>query len=70
MKFPWFHFLRKYWCEKEAVTAVEYGLIASAISLAIMFAVFFFGESVLAIFNTMLAELSDFALQVGSREDD
>jgi Flp pilus assembly pilin Flp len=70
MMFPLLQFLRKYWRENVAVTAVEYGLIASGISLTIVFGVFFFGEAVLAIFNTMLAEISEFAQQAGVGEGD
>jgi hypothetical protein len=43
MKFPWLLF-RLYKRQQDAVTAVEYSLIASGISLTIMFGVFFFGE--------------------------
>ncbi len=35
-----------------------------------MFGLFFFGEAVLAIFNTMLEEVSNFAQQVGVGEGD
>ena len=60
MKFPWLSLLNLYRRQCAAVTAVEYSLIASGISLTIMFGVFFFGEAVLGLFTTMLESLSDF----------
>lgn len=69
MKFPRLLF-KLYQQQQDAVTAVEYSLIASGISLTIMFGLFFFGEAVLAIFNTMLEEVSNFAQQVGVGEGD
>ena len=64
--FPLFLF-RKYRRQRGAATGVEYSLIAAAISLTIMFGVFFFGESVQAIFIGMLERLSNFAEQtIGS----
>jgi Flp pilus assembly pilin Flp len=68
MKFPWL-LLNLYRRQCAAVTAVEYSLIASGISLTIMFGVFFFGDAVLAIFNTMLEEISDFVDRFMERED-
>ncbi len=70
MGFPLFLLLREYRRQKKGVTGVEYSLIAAGISLGIMFAVFFFGESILAIFEGMLERLSSFVSQVAGWEDD
>ncbi|MGB4106506.1 MAG: Flp family type IVb pilin [Alphaproteobacteria bacterium] len=70
MGFPLFSLLREYSRQRKGVTGVEYSLITAGISLAIMFAVFFFGESILAIFNGMLERLSAFVQQVGLWEGD
>lgn len=68
MKYPWL-LLSLYKRQQDAVTAVEYSLIASGISLTIMFGVFFFGEAVLGMFTGMLEEVSDFVDRFMDRED-
>ncbi|MBP7721613.1 MAG: Flp family type IVb pilin [Alphaproteobacteria bacterium] len=68
MKCPWLLF-RLYKRQQDAVTAVEYSLIASGISLTIMFGVFFFGETVLEMFTWMLQSVSDFVDRFMQRED-
>lgn len=51
---------------EEGATAIEYGLIAGGISLAIMAAVFLAGGSLSAMFNSISSALSDAAANVKS----
>ncbi len=45
--------IEAYLKDEEGATAIEYGLIAGGISLAIVAAVFAFGEDLSAVFNTI-----------------
>lgn len=49
---------------KEGATAIEYGLIAGGISLAIMAAVFLAGDSLSAMFNTVSSGLASAASRI------
>jgi pilus assembly protein Flp/PilA len=49
---------------KEGATAIEYGLIAGGISLAIVAAVFAFGDDLGSVFNTMSAAMDNAAARV------
>ncbi len=49
---------------KDGATAIEYGLIAGGISLAIMAAVFLAGDSLSAMFNTVSSGLVDAASRI------
>lgn len=51
-------FIYRYWREKEGATAIEYGLIAAGISLAIVATVFLFGDSLETLYGDMPAALS------------
>ena len=51
---------------EEGATAIEYGLIAGGISLAIMAAVFLAGDSLSAMFGSISTALSSAASQVGA----
>lgn len=46
-------FTKAYIANKDGATAIEYGLIAAGISLAIATAVFTFGGSLVGVFETM-----------------
>lgn len=45
--------IQAYALDKDGATAIEYGLIAGGISLAIVAAVFAFGDDLEAMFNTI-----------------
>ena len=47
----------RFMSDENGATAIEYGLIAAGISLAIATVVFLFGEDLVALFNDMGAEL-------------
>ena len=49
---------------KEGATAIEYGLIAGGISLAIVAALFAFGDQLSSVFNTMSTAMSNAAARV------
>ena len=51
---------------EEGATAIEYGLIAGGISLAIMAAVFLAGDSLSAMFGSISTALSSAASQVSA----
>ena len=51
---------------EEGATAIEYGLIAGGISLAIMAAVFLAGDSLSAMFGSISTALSSAASQVST----
>jgi Flp pilus assembly pilin Flp len=46
--------------QRTAATGVEYALMAAGISLTIMFAVFFFGDTIQATFANMFEVLADY----------
>lgn len=46
-------FLYKFLADRNGLTSIEYGLIVMAISLAVMTAYFFIGESLETVFSTM-----------------
>ncbi len=50
-------FFKKYISENDGATAIEYGLIGSAIALAIVATVFIIGGDVDSTFNTILTEI-------------
>ena len=58
--------IQAYVKSEEGATAIEYGLIAGGISLAIMAAVFLAGDSLSAMFDTISSALSSAASQVAS----
>ncbi|MCB9990818.1 MAG: Flp family type IVb pilin [Rhodospirillales bacterium] len=45
--------IKAYAADKDGATAIEYGLIAGGISLAIVAAVFAFGDDLQLVFNTI-----------------
>lgn len=57
-KMPMKSFIQAYVRDNGAATAIEYGLIAAGISLAIIASVFLFGDSLQQVFNTMPTALS------------
>ena len=50
-----------YLAKEDGATAIEYGLIAAGIALAISAAVILFGEQLTALFNDMSTTLADAA---------
>ena len=50
---------------EDGATAIEYGLIAAGISLAIVAVVFAFGDDLTAVFTAMSGEMQDAVDQVG-----
>ncbi|MFN3828147.1 MAG: Flp family type IVb pilin [Micavibrio sp.] len=58
--------VQAYLKSEEGATAIEYGLIAGGISLAIMAAVFLAGDSLSAMFGSISSALSDAAGRVAS----
>lgn len=48
----------KFLANQEGATAIEYGLIAAGIAVAISAVVFTFGEDLAALFTDMAAEVS------------
>lgn len=58
--------IQAYVQSEEGATAIEYGLIAGGISLAIMAAVFLAGDSLSAMFGSISTALSSAASQVAS----
>lgn len=59
-----FHKVLVYIRSLEAATAIEYGLIACGIALAIVASVFTFGDSLQQVFATMPAALSAASAEV------
>jgi pilus assembly protein Flp/PilA len=51
-------FREAYLRDEDGATAIEYGLIAAGISLAIVTVVFTFGQELLAMFTTMEGKLA------------
>lgn len=58
-------YVQGYVKSEEGATAIEYGLIAGGISLAIMAAVFVAGDSLGGMFGSISTALSDAAGRVG-----
>ena len=56
--------IQSYIQSEDGATAIEYGLIAGGISLAIVTATFAFGGSLQGMFETMATAMSDAAGQV------
>ena len=56
--------VQAYLADKEGATAIEYGLIAGGISLAIVAAVFAFGDDLENVFNAIAASMSSAAGKV------
>lgn len=48
----------------QGATAIEYGLIAGGISLAIVTAVFLFGDSLSSLFSTIAGKMADAEAEV------
>lgn len=53
--------INAYKLSEDGATAIEYGLIAGGISLAIVAAVFAFGDDLQTVFNTIGAAMEDAA---------
>lgn len=51
-------FIKKFWQEEEGVTAIEYGLIAALIAVAIITAVGLVGTNLENIFNFIAGKLT------------
>ena len=58
--------VQAYFSSKEGATAIEYGLIAGGISLAIVAAVFAFGDDLTLVFNAMSIAMSNAAGRVNT----
>ena len=56
--------VQAYLQSEEGATAIEYGLIAGGISLAIVAALFAFGDQLASVFNTMSEAMTDAAGRV------
>lgn len=56
--------IHAYVASEEGATAIEYGLIAGGISLAIVAAVFAFGDDLQTVFDTMGVAMSNAAARV------
>ena len=56
--------VQSYIHSQDGATAIEYGLIAGGISLAIMAAVFLAGDSLSAMFNTVSSGLESAASRI------
>jgi pilus assembly protein Flp/PilA len=54
-----------YLTNKDGATAIEYGLIAAGISLAIVAVVFTFGEDLTSVFTAMSGEMEEAVDKVG-----
>lgn len=54
-------FVKKFWQEEEAVTAIEYGLIAALIAVAIIAAVTGVGGGLKNVFTTICNKLNGIA---------
>ncbi|NMM20021.1 MAG: Flp family type IVb pilin [Rhodoferax sp.] len=46
---------RKFWCDENGVTAIEYALVAASIAIAVIVTVFLIGQQV----NTFFSHLKD-----------
>lgn len=58
--------IQSYVQSENGATAIEYGLIAGGISLAIVTAVFLFGDSLSSVFDTMQTKMATAASNVSS----
>lgn len=58
-------FREAYLRDENGATAIEYGLIAAGISLAIAAVVFTFGDQLVALFTTMQGSLEDANSEAG-----
>ncbi len=56
--------VQAYIADKDGATAIEYGLIAGGISLAIVAAVFAFGDDLSTLFNSIADSMNSAAGQV------
>ena len=59
-------FFHRYCSSQEAATAIEYGLIACGISLAIVSAVFVFGDNLETLFTDMQPAIDAIAAEAES----
>lgn len=57
-------FVQAYKNDIKGATAIEYGLIAGGISLAIVTAVFLFGDNLSALFDTIAGKMGEASAQV------
>lgn len=53
------YWLRKFWKDENAATAVEYGIIASMVGIASLVALTAFGNQVVAIFEGVTGTMRD-----------
>lgn len=60
--------IHAYVASEEGATAIEYGLIAGGISLAIVAAVFAFGDDLQTVFDTMGVAMSNAAARVDTSQ--
>ena len=58
--------IHAYVANEDGATAIEYGLIAGGISLAIVAAVFAFGDDLQTVFETMSGAMSSAAAEITS----
>ncbi|HRQ60477.1 MAG TPA: Flp family type IVb pilin [Alphaproteobacteria bacterium] len=58
-------FKKAYLENRDGATAIEYGLIAAGISLAIATIVFTFGDSLIQTFTSMNTEMTDANARIG-----
>ena len=49
---------RRFWCEEDGVTAIEYGLIAALIAVTIIAAVTSVGDNLVLVFDHIADELA------------
>jgi len=54
-----FKIMHRYWCCQEAVTVVEYALIAAGLSAVIISVVFFFGDQMVITMGLLTDSMSD-----------
>lgn len=55
-----------YLMDENGATAIEYGLIAAAVSVAIAAVLFTFGDNLVLLFGNLGSELADAAGEVGA----
>lgn len=58
------NFINGYFKNEDGATAIEYGLIAGGISLAIVAALFAFGDQLRGVFESMESSMADAAESV------
>jgi len=61
--YRFFSWIRNYKKHRAAATGVEYALMAAGISMSIMFAVFFFGDTLVLTFTNMFATMEVYLQQ-------